>query len=262
MRPKLPATMLALLLSLACLPLSAAAEDEPKKVETGWSGSAALGITLTSGTTDSFGGSVDLLAKRLWERQRLRFEGIGVLNIADGERTANNQSLSAEYRHNVDTYWFVFTGHEVGRDTVQLIKWRYFGQAGPGVRLWEVDPKERYFDTKLGIGYLHTEFLREIDGDPATDDEAENDRDQVTGTVSFEHANRIGELLDLLHTGEILVPFNAPDEFLARTKITASLPILSGWNFRNSLAVEYQNEPAAEADNTNLTYTAGLEYKF
>lgn len=237
---------------------SSAVHAEDEEGNEGWNGSIAAGIALTQGTTDSFGGNLDATAGYKWERDSLAFKANGIYTKSDGDITANNQSVNGEYRHDFTERFFGFNTHEFGRDTVQRIQWRYIAVAGPGYRWWVAGDK-KYFDTKAGIGYIHQEYLRDVSTDPAT---REKTRDDVTGNFGYEYSNLLFDTIEFLHTAGILVPLENEDEFIVNTEVVASVPIVLGWAFRNAFALEYQNEPAGDTDDTNISYTMGLEYKF
>jgi putative salt-induced outer membrane protein YdiY len=241
-----------LVIALSSSTAAFAQDEEPAK---GWDGSIAAGIALTQGTTDSFGGNLEAKAGYKWERDSLAFNATGIYSKSDGDITANNQQVGGEYRHNFTDRFFGFNNHSFGRDTVQLIQWRYVTVAGPGYRWWQ-GGEAKHFDTKGGIGYFHQEYLRDP---PAA---REDTRDDVTGNFSYEYSNLLFDTIEFLHTAGILVPLQHEDEFIVTTAVTASVPIALGWAFRNSFGLEYQNEPAADADDTNIRYTMGLEYKF
>lgn len=246
-------SILIVVLAVALAPLAATAEEEVD--DGGWSGSIAAGVAITQGTTDSYGANLEAKAGYAWERDSLDLTANGIYTRSDGDTTANNQSVRGEYRHDFTDRFFAFSRHQFGRDTVQLIKWRYITAMGPGYRWWKAG-KTKYFDTRLGLGYIHQEYLR----DPP--DSREATRDDVTGDFSYEYSNLLYETIEFVNTAGILVPLEHADEFIFATEVTASVPIVLGWAFRNAFGLEYQNEPASGSDSTNIRYTMGLEYKF
>ena len=250
----------ALVLVAALVFTAPAAADPDKKL--GWNGSIGLGIAWTEGTTDSFNGNGTIQLERNWERDRFRTELLALYGEADSDTNTNRQELSAEYRHYFLKRLYGFASGGFGRDTVQRVRWRALANAGPGYRWWEGESGEkRHFDTEFGVGYLHQEFLRSS-SDTGNLQRREDARDDPLLRFAFEHANVLGEALEIVHTGSFLLPPTSEDEFIVRSQLIASVPIAWGWAFRNTFFVEYQNEPPPEADETTFTYSAGLEYKF
>lgn len=267
---RLAAAMIALV-CLALAPGLALAEDPPPEEEDGWNGSVSAGVALVLSTKDSFGGNFQANATRNWEHHRFNAEGKGVLTIIkekndDNEtktrKTANAQSLSGEYRWIPWTRFYMFNNHLFARDTIQRTRFLYSTSVGPGYRLWQKNKKTRYFDVQTGTGYLHQEFLRsniKEEDDPIRRDDT---RDLAIQTFSFDHSNVLGESVEIKHTGSFLLPYSDPGQFIATTELTASLPVVFNWAFRNTVGFRWENEPASGADEATFSYTAGLEYKF
>ncbi len=260
-------------LSLILLSLPAYAEEgegDKKK----WTGSVNLGIALTTGTTDSYSGNAQASAERAWESDTLTFGLDAIYGRADGDYNANNQTATTKWRHNFTEQFYSHAGLELGRDSIQLIQWHLVTTAGPGWRAWQAGEK-RYLDLEAGVGYWHEEFRTFIDEDndpldPATGlrnpdwepNSTEPDRDEAIVTASFEHANLIGDALEFKLGWEFLLPVTDTNAFVTRSELVGSVPLLAGWFFRTSFAIEYQNAPAEEAEEVNTTLTSGLEYRF
>ncbi|MEE8582043.1 MAG: DUF481 domain-containing protein [Myxococcota bacterium] len=226
------------------------APAEAVEPESRWSGELVIGASLASGDVDVFTGHLKAGAERKWTADTLRLGWNGIYGITDGEQNANAQAATADWRHFFSERIFSYVDAEVGRDTIQQINWRFIGNTGPGWRAWEAGEK-RHLDLELGIGYRHEEYR----GVTPT-------RDDANVRFAFEHLNRVGEVLEVAHTGEFLLPVNDPEGFLARTELVLAVPLGASWHFRNGVALEYANEPAVGNEEVNIKASAGLEYRF
>ncbi|MGH0034111.1 MAG: DUF481 domain-containing protein [Myxococcota bacterium] len=266
---RLTATITALV-CLALAPGLGLAEEQAEE-EPGWTGSISAGVAVTLATTDTFGGNVSANATRDWEHHRVAVEGQGQLAVTkqkndDNEtktrKNANAQSIKGEYRWKPLERFYMYNNHVFARDTIQRTRFLYSTSVGPGYRFWQADPKKRYFDAQTGTGYLHQEFLRSDIKDEDSPIRRDDTRDLAIHTFSFEHANVVGESIDILHKGSFVLPYADPGQFIATTEFSASLPLVFNWAFRNTFGFRWENEPASDADEATFTYTAGLEYKF
>ncbi len=245
----LKATAAALAL-MATTVVSASAEEEQEPAELGWTGKAILAASLASGDVNVFTGHLEGSAERKWESDVLRLGLNGIYGLTDGEQNANAQAATGDWRHFLSERIFSYLDAEFGRDTIQQINWRFIGNLGPGWRVWRAEEKRR-LDLELGVGYRHEEYR----GPTQT-------RDDVNLRFAFEHLNRIGPALEVGHSGELLLPANDPDGFLARSELILSLPLGGAWHYRSSVGLEYQNEPAMGNEEVNVRATAGLEFRF
>ncbi len=246
----------------------AAAEEDP-----GWTGSISAGVALQASATDTFGGNIQANATREWPKHRLAFEGRGNLAITkqkndDNEtktrKNTNNQSLVGEYRYRFTDRLFAFNRHTFARDTIQRTRFAYLTNAGPGYRFWEdkSKPVKRHFDAQTGPGFLHQQFLRSDIKDEDVETRRDDARNRITWAASFEHANVVGDYLEILHTGSMILPLSQPNSFIVLSELAASAPIVWGWAIRNTFGFRWENDPASDADEATFIYTAGLEYKF
>jgi len=266
----LRATAATVALVCLALPLAFSASAEEDATEPHWTGSISAGVAITASATDTYGGNLQANATRDWDKHRLSFEGKGTVSATKEKndnnetkvtKTANAQSLFGEYRYKFTPRLFGYNDQRFFRDTIQRIRFAYLTSAGPGYRFWEGGEK-RYFDAKTGMGYLHQEFLRSDLDDESKPIRRDDTRDLLTWSASFEHANVVFDSIEIKHTGGVIVPVADANQFIATTELSASLPIVMGWAFRNTVGFRWENDPASEADEATINYTAGLEYKF
>ena len=255
------------------------AEEEEKEV---WASELILSIAATSGTIDTFSGSVDAKTERNFDDVDLvsvRFTGVyGTKRERnDGSRTStetikNAQELSARWKHTIHDRFFWLTPTSAQRDSVQELEVRYTLATGPGYRLWmpEDNSDKRHLDISAGPGYRYEIW----DGNtgaktsppPGVADTGENgDTSHYADlVVGFEYKDLFFDgNVEYTHTGAARMPANDPNSYLLRSELIFDVPLTRGWTFRTGFVVEFVNNPGTdEITNTTTRTTVGLGYKF
>ena len=255
---------LAALLALALAAPASAQDEAPPDApeapeEKGWTGKVSLGGNLSSGTTDSFGGAVDVGAERTWGKHEVKlgaFLSYGRTN-SPGARAVtqtNEQRLTQYYSYSPTERFYWYGNLEQARDTVRNIELRLFANTGPGYRIWHVDDLNQ-LDGELGIGYRYEDYggIRTVGREPS--------RNDVNGRAAFTFLRTLG-IAQFGQTGEFLLPFNDTGGWIARGKTTLSFPLVAGWAFENALQMEYFNDPPSGSKSFELDYIVSLVNAF
>jgi len=256
------------------------AQDAEEEKQEAWASELILSIAATSGTIDTFSGSVDAKTERTFSDVDLvavRFVGsYGTKRERnDGSRTStetinNAQELSARWKHRFHERFFWLTPTAVARDSVQELEVRYTLATGPGYRLWmpEDNSAKRHFDLSAGPGYRYEIWDGNTGATTSTgaaDTNENGDSSHYADLVAgFEYKNLFfDEAVEYTHTGSVRMPANDPDSYLLRSELTFDVPLTRGWTFRTGFVVEYTNNPGTdEITNTTTRTSVGLGYKF
>ena len=89
----------------------------------------------------------------------------------------------------------------------------------------------------------------------------EPDNNLVDLRAGYEYRDVIGEVLEIVHKTDLFAPVNDTENFLAKSEITLSVPLVGGLHFRNHARYEYVNQPADGSESSNFWLTIGLEYR-
>jgi putative salt-induced outer membrane protein YdiY len=256
------------------------AEDAAEEEEGAWSGEVNVSIAATSGTIDTFSGSIDTKAERTWDEVDVvgvRFVGVyGTKRERnDGSRTStetiqNAQELSARWKHTIHKRFFWLTPTSASRDSVQELEVRYAISSGPGYRLWmpEDKPAKRHFDVSAGPGYRYEIWDGNTGAKTSTGaaDTGENGDSShfADMVVGFEYQNLFfDEKIEYTHTGSARMPANDTASYILRSELIFDIPLTAGWAFRTGFVVEYTANPGTdEITNTTTRTSVGLGYKF
>lgn len=272
----MPASRLAVRAALAALALAlslpAFAEDEAAPEEDpGWKTKVALGATISSGTTDSFGGSIDAGTGREWEHHKLHFGLFASYGRTDGGPSdaattqSNEQRLTQSYRYIPGERFYWYGALEEARDPVRNIELRLLASTGPGYRVWHVDDKN-LLDLEAGVGYRYEDYGNIFDPTPGGALPIpfplfEPSRNDVNGRAAFNFLRVFG-IAEFGQSGEFLLPFNDTSGWIARGTTRLSFPIADGWSFANTLALEYFNDPPRDTEKFELDYIVSLVLDF
>lgn len=243
--------MLGLLWSVAAAPSwaepVAGSPDEPEPKR--WEARFALGGSLRAGDESRYSGNADGMLKRLWEQDTVTWRAVGDYGKTGGERDAENFGSSLDWRHDFQSRFFWLSTASADHDAVQGRNLRLQFNTGPGYRIWEASEK-RFFDVSAGAGYRHERFRG---------DEPNNDLADLR--VGYEYQDLIGEVLEVVHRTDFYAPANDIDDYLAKSELTLSVPLVGGLHFRNNARYEYVNQPAEGNEESNFWLTIGLEYR-
>ena len=248
------------------------AEDAAEEEEAVWAGELNVSIAATSGTVDTFSGSIDTKAERTWNTIDLlaaRFVGVyGTKRERNDSRSStetiqNAQTLSARWKHTVSKRFFWLTPTSVARDSVQELEVRYALASGPGYRLWmpEDKPTKRHFDLSAGPGYRYEIWDGNTGGPTDENGDTSHFADMVVG---FEYKNLFfDEKVEYTHTGSARMPVHDTVSYILTSELIFDVPLTAGWAFRTGFVIEYVANPGTdEITNTTTRTSVGLGYKF
>jgi putative salt-induced outer membrane protein YdiY len=234
---------------MAVAPLAALAEEAPEKPPA-WTGQVSLAGSLAAGNSDVFAATFEASAERAWESNEVRLGLFAVYGRSNGDTDSDKQSATGEWRRYLSERLFAYGSTEVGRDGIQEIRWRLVATVGPGWRAWKAG-EEEYLDLETGLGYRHEDYSGDRSALHAADLRA-----------ALHYQDRWGAYLEFSQTAEFLMPVNQTGDWLGRSETVLALPLGEAWRFRNSLRVDYLNNPAAGNEKYDLLVGVGLEYRF
>lgn len=227
---------------------AAEAPPDPPKL---WEAKAALAVSWRSGDENKTAANADLEIARKWEVDKLTFRALGDYGKSGGVEDTKNASASLTHRHDFTDRLFSQARVYADTDPVQDRELRFTVDAGPGYRVWQVAGEKEYFDVMAGLGFRADRYK------PPTPD-----RDLFDARASYKYEDTIGEVLEVVHTTEILAPVNLIENYLVKTELILAVPIVKSFFLRNNVRVEYDHRPAEGRKQINSWLTLGLEYRY
>jgi putative salt-induced outer membrane protein YdiY len=230
-----------------------AAQDAPAQTDAPtnpWGVKAALSGSLRTGDEDKGAANGDVEVGYKFNSDSLTFRALGDYGVSNGSEDTKDASGSLTLRHDFTHRFFGTAKVYADTDPIQNRELRFIVDAGPGYRIWEQNDKE-FFEVSSGVGYRADRFKA-----PTPDD------DFLDLRASYRYHDKIGDALEISHATDFSFPANQVEDFLVKSELTLSVPLLKGFFLRNNLRLEYDNRPALDKKSTNLWLTLGLEYRW
>jgi len=245
------ATLAAILSFSAGLGEGRAQEDAPKASK--WETTAAAGLTLTSGNSDTFMATLSLDSRRKWERNEVAL-GIGG---GYGESTINDvEETTAEFIRVFGQYNRLFADRFYGG---LRLDGEYDGVAGVDYRV-RVSPLLGYFLVKndkitLAVEAGPTFIFEELEGRDA--DSYVTARFAERFEYKLTASTRIWQSLEYMPDVE-----RWTEKYLIVGELGIDTAVTKKMSLRMVLRNNYDSEPAAGRDSNDLRLIAGVAYKF
>lgn len=215
-----------------------------------WSGRASLAFTGSGGNSDAIALTVEAFLERFWAEDHLAFTARVAYGSSEDETTADQQLARARWDHYFRERFYGFVGAEVARDAVQDVSLRALLNVGVGYEVWK-DSDDEKLALEGGFGYRHESFL----GDTPS-------RDDVTARAAIDYRDVWFEDVKFGQTLEFILPITDLGAWLARSETSLSVPFAESWNYRTSIVLNYQGDPAEDAKAFDWLVSIGVEYTF
>ena len=220
---------------------------EKEKEKPKWQHTGGLGLTLTSGNSDTLLLSFNWESFRKWERDELRFRAGLTYGQTDGDDTANSGFVSGSFEHLYTERFYVGANAILGYDEIAEIDYRLSLAAVAGY--YFIKSEKTSLKGEIGPGFV-----------------AEN-----KGGISSQYPTLwIGERFDhsFSERAKIWQLFNYTPEigdwanYQMIFEIGAEADITKHFALQVMFRDLYVNQPAAGRVQNDIRLIAGLAYKF
>lgn len=213
------------------------------------SGRVNVGLNQTAGNTDTQAYHVD--AEGVYRTKGYRVTLGAIYNEASdsGVQSISNATLSAKYDRFVAEKWYVYGHTKLQRDKFKDLKLRSELGLGAGHQLF--DGPDRKLALEAGLTQVNEDY------DVAADEES------LSLRWAADYEERLWrDLLTLFHRHELIVPLEDSGNFTASAKTGVRVPVANHLNTTFEIDVDYDNQPSAGNDNTDLVYLFTLGYSW
>lgn len=239
---------LGLWIGLLGVGLAVARAEEPAAAPKVWDRDVALGLSVTSGNSDTVLLTAGVHAHGTWPDDDWLLGLDGAYGKSDGDVSNEKLQGKAQYKHLIDTRWYV-TGVVDGlHDGVAALAYRL--SLGPGVGYYFIRSERTTLSADLGPSYVLEKFNGE--------------------SVDDYWALRVGERFErqLSETAKVwqaLEYLPAVDDF-QNYKLNAEVGLEAAMTEALSLRVvgrnEYNNRPASGRKHNDISLISAVAYKF
>jgi putative salt-induced outer membrane protein YdiY len=226
--------------------------EPPPKPE--WKSSAALGVSISSGSSDSTLITLDLLSAKKWERDEVSFgagAGYGTSKAAGASETVQNIGYVrgfGQYNHLFSDRFYVYGRLEAGHDDIADIYYRVM--VSPGAGYYVIKDQKFQLKGEVGPGYIWQKL-----GDEGADDYA---------TIRFGEVFtwKISSGARLWQGVEYMPQVDDWGNYLLNAALGVEADLTKTISLRVVATDRYASQPAPDATNNEFQLVAGVAYKF
>jgi hypothetical protein len=213
-----------------------------------WESSAAFGLTVTQGNSDTVLSTLNLTSARKWESNEVVVHGGMAYGEADSKANTDNQRLSAQYNRLLFERGFFYGRSEVFRDAVAELDYRLTVSPGGGYYFWR-DDETGFVRSELGPGYVLEDkggFLEH--------------RYSLRAAERFEY--RLNGSVKLWQSLECLPEVADFADFRVLAEIGVEAKLMKELSLRTFLQDAYDSRPARNRDSNELKLVTQVAYRF
>jgi len=212
-----------------------------------WEKSAALGLTLTEGNSDTLLVTANVLAARKGERNEI---SLG----ADGTYGENNDVKNNETLHGFVQYNRLFTDRFYGyarldglHDAIADVEYRF--TFSPGVGYYFIKNERTRLSAEAGPGYIY-----EKQGD--------DERGYFIARLAEKFDHKFNDKTRIWQSLEFLPEIEDFDNYIVNAEVGVETQLMTKLALRSSLQDTYDNEPAPGRKKNDIKLVTALVWRF
>lgn len=212
------------------------------------SGDTNVGISLTSGNTDTENFRVDGRVITRTLKNRYTLTGEFNQEESEGVKIKENWNSLVKYDHFVSERWFWFNSASFESDQFKDLDLRSAIAAGMGYQFFETD--DRILSVEFGPSYIDENFI-------------EADDDRFFGSrwaVNYEQ--RLWNGLWVYHNQEGLLGLESTDDLTVRARTGLRMNVTERIIARVQTAVDWDRSPPPDSESTDLQHSLTIGYRF
>jgi putative salt-induced outer membrane protein YdiY len=223
----------------------AAAIEPPPKPR--WNSTAAAGLTLTSGNSETLLITANLGTEKKWDRNEVAFGIDGAYGEQDDLKNVETLHGFGQYNRLFSERLFGFLRADALHDDIADVDYRVTLSGGLG-----------YYFIKN-----KTTFLRGEVGPGVVFEKAGGDTDTyMTLRVAERFEHQLTKTAKLWQSAEFLPDVSDWDNYVINAEIGIDVAISTKWSLTTYIQDTYDNQPAPGRKHNDLKLVAGTKYKF
>lgn len=212
-----------------------------------WNSSAAAGLTLTSGNSDTLVATANIGTEKKWDRNEAAF-GI------DGSYGEQDDEKNIEMLHGFGQYNRLFTDRFFGlfradamHDAIADVEYRV--TLSPGLGYYFIKNKTTFLRGELGPGVV----FEKVGGETDT---------YMTIRVAERFEHQLSKTAKIWQSAEWLPDVSDWDNYVINAEIGIEVAINTKWSLRTYIQDTYDNQPAPDRKHNDVKLVAATAYKF
>lgn len=238
---------LALLGSVALFCVSAYAQDAVVEKAPEWESSAAAGLTITQGNSDTVMATAQILSQKKWDQHEIRLG-------ADATYGEIEEVKSTEGLHGFGQYNRLFTERAYGflrldalHDAIADIDYRF--TFAPGAGYYFIKNERTAFSGEAGPAFIYEKQGGESTG-------------YITARLAERFEHKFNENVRLWQFAEFLPQVDDFNNFLINAEIGVESKLTEKLSMKVFAVDNFDNEPAEGREENDLKVVTALAYTF
>jgi putative salt-induced outer membrane protein YdiY len=239
---------IALACGLVAMTTAGFAQSAPTATETNlWKTSAAAGLTLTRGNSDSTTFTANLLASRKWTENELDLGVDGTYGKANGVKNAESLHGFGQYNRLFSDRFFGLMRVDALHDAVADLDYRL--TLSPGVGYYFIKNKTTFLRGEVGPGFVYEKLGGETDS-------------YATLRVAERFEHTFTEHAKMWQSLEWLPQVDDFNNYVINAEVGLDTAITKKLSLRTFLQDTFDNEPAPGRKKNDLKLVSALAYTF
>ena len=214
-----------------------------------WSGRAEVGVTDTSGNTDTRDGYIEAELKATAKEWRWTLGGRGKYAESSGTQTAGSWLVATRYDWFFRERQYLYGRASVQRDTFAGFDLRWTIGAGYGYQVIENDRTN--LELRVGLDYVWTDQIVPPDQEYLA----------IGWGIDFDHWF-VQDKLQFFFNQEGFADPKGDDGVIIRSKTGFRAPVVDDLTANLQVNLDYNSDPGPGFKTTDRTLIVGLGYKF
>lgn len=208
-----------------------------------------IGLDSTSGNTDTQTYHLETEAVVRTRGYRVTLTGLYDEASDSGVKSIKKASAGAKYDRFLSEHWYVYGHTKFKHDRFKDLKLR--SEVGLGAGHQFIETAERKLALEAGLTQVDDDYYL------ATDESLLSARWAANFETLFYR-----DLLTLFHNHELTVPLEDSNDYVLSARTGVRIPVANHLDTTIGVDVDYDNEPSAGNDKTDLHYLFTLGYKW
>jgi putative salt-induced outer membrane protein YdiY len=212
-----------------------------------WESSAGIGLTLTSGNSDTVLVTGNAQTSRKWDQNELRLGVEGGYGEVEGDRNIDYVRGFGQYNRLFNERLYGYVRADALHDAIAEVDYRV--TLSPGLGYYFIKEEKVTLSGEVGPGYV----FEKVDGD---------ENDYLTLRLAERFEWKISKTARLWQYLEYLPEVDDFENYIINGEIGVAADITKNLALKVYLQDTYDNMPAPGREENDLKLVAGIDYKF
>lgn len=231
------------------------ADDATTNKAPRWESSAAAGLTLTRGNSETLLGTVDVVTGKKWDHNELSLgaDGAYAQSKTDGKdhTTANSVHGFAQYNRLVNDRFYGYGRIEALHDEVADITYRF--TFSPGVGYYFIKETRMDLSGEVGPGFI---YEKTGSGTNVTE------QTYATLRVGEKFNYKLSEHARIWQKAEFLPQVDDFNNYIINSELGIEADLTKSFSLRSFVQDSFDNQPAPGRKQNDLKWVTAVAYKF